>query len=123
MSTRTKIIITVVALLILGMVLYFLFRKPKAPAIDLTQNPAEPAKPTPLVNTDEFPFGEGARGDNVRRLQMALNRIAPDSKILEDGVFGGKTRTKLAVSVPTTLSQLPLTKERWLKIIQLGNQA
>lgn len=121
MSKRAKIISIVVALLIVGLVLYFLFRKPKALPTVIAP---EPVKGAPaVVETDQFPFDEGSRGDNVRRLQVALNRIKPSDKIIEDGVFGPTTRTKLLTTVSTYLSQRPISEAQLIEIIRIGNRS
>lgn len=121
MSKRTKIIVLILALVTVALVLYFVFRKPKS-LPDVVTPPADAAPAQPVAN-DSFPFDFGTRGDNVRRMQMALNRIKPSEKITEDGIFGTATRSKLLTSVSTQLSKLPMSRAQWLQIIQLGNNA
>lgn len=122
MSKQNKIIVIVLALVIVGLALYFLFRKPKAALSAITEAPgATPA--AALVKNDDSPFDFGSRGDNVRRLQMALNRIKAQPRITEDGVFGAETRAKLLTSVSTQLSQMPISSAQLTEIIKLGNNA
>ena len=102
MSTKAKIIIVIAILLILGVIAYFIFfRKPK-------ELPAPTIMPTPLPDLkvlDTFPLHIGEQGSNVKRLQMALNRLDTTKKLadlLVDGVFGDKTRTKLMTVLSTS---------------------
>lgn len=122
MSKKTKILVIVLAFVVVALVFYFLFRKPKAALPEITNTPGTSPAPV-LVKTDTFPFDVGSRGDNVRRMQVALNRIKPQPKITEDGVFGPETRAKLLTSVSTQLSQLPISSAQLTEIIKLGNQA
>jgi len=122
MSKKTKILVIVLALVVVALVFYFLFRKQKPSLPVITEAPGA-TPPATFVKTDTFPFDLGSRGDNVRRLQVALNRIKPQPKITEDGVFGSETRAKLLTSVSTQLSQLPMSSYQLTEIIKMGNNA
>ena len=122
MSKKAKIFLWILAGLLVVVILYFVFRKPKAPA--QANSTITPADPTPkVVQNDNFPLDVGSQGKNVQRLQIALNRIKPTDKLVEDGVFGSKTRVKLLTSLPTTLSMLPMTEKQLNAIIKMGNDA
>lgn len=114
-----------VLLLVLG---YYLFKKPKvepgtaAAAVSPTTNTPKTASantPKPVIS-DDFPFDVGSQGPNVKRLQNALNLIKPQNKIVESGVFDSATRVKLLLTLPATLSQLPMTKAAFNQIIHIA---
>jgi hypothetical protein len=78
-------------------------------------------------STDAFPLKVGSKGENVKRLQIALNRINSANKITEDGSFGEQTRVKLMATVATTmygsLAGLTISESQLNAIIQKGNAA
>lgn len=125
MSKTVKIILIVLVIIVITVILYFLLRK--KPQIVAEQNNNKAATPdnNPIVQyaPDVFPLVPGARGENVKRLQFALNRIRPDQKIAEDGILGNTTKTKLLVTVPSTLSQLPMSEANYTQILILSRQA
>lgn len=123
MSKQLKIIIAVAIVIVLVIVLV-LFFKPGNKTTPETQI-QDPSSANPVSYLpDNFPFNEGSAGENVRRLQIALNRIGGNKpKIAEDGIFGHNTKIKLLTTVDTTLSQLPMSEENLRKIIVKGNRA
>lgn len=124
MTKRTKITIAIVALVILIVVGYFLFRKKKVaetPAV--ANNTPGTTSSTPTYVSDTFPFTVGSQGENVRRLQTALNFINPTNPLATDGVFGSMTRIKLLTTVASNLSVLPMPEANLNAIIKQGNNA
>lgn len=125
MSTKAKIIIVVVLVTVAALVYYFLFKpKDESEVIDANGNikPQTPGAVVTVAN-DNFPLVQGMQGDNVRRLQMALNYIKPSNPLIVDGSWGSQTSGKLYTSVSTTLSQTPLSETNFNQIIALGNRA
>mgnify|MGYP001027931261 CR=1 FL=1 len=101
MSKRKKTIIGIIAFLIIALILWFAFKPAKSKTEDAAIIPD--VTPTPPVNLDAFPLKVGSKGNNVRRLQMALNRIGGGTnKIAEDGVFGNQTRLKVLTTLATS---------------------
>lgn len=126
MSKRTKIIIIIVAVLLVATIAYFIFRKkPEAdkPITDTNGTKTTSTGPlsNPLFKPATFPLDINMMGEDVKRLQMALNRINTTYKISEDGVFGDETKIKLLRTVPTTQSRLPMSMATWLEIIKKAN--
>ncbi len=127
MSKRTKIIIVIVAVLLIATIAYFVFRKKPAktdkPITDTNGTPVNSSTPAtnPLFKPATFPLDINMMGEDVKRLQMALNRINPNYKISEDGVFGDETKIKLLRTVATTQSRLPMSMDTWLQIIRKAN--
>ena len=131
MQPKTKkILIIVVAVLLIATVLYFVFRKPKVqtqdPLINPNPNPSNttPTNTTPPIN-DTFPLRVGSKGENVKRLQIALNKINPNNKLSYDSNFGNQTRIAIITSLATSLYSLgpEITEAQLNKLIQLGNNA
>jgi len=121
MTKKTKIILVVVAILLVAVISYFIFRK-KASANTVATIPAADTSNKPITN-DNFPLNVGSQGENVKRLQMALNRIKPTDKLIEDGVFASKTRVKLLLTLPVTLSKLPMDEVQLNAIIKQANNS
>lgn len=128
MSKRTKIIIIIVAVVLIITVAYLLFRK-KPVTQQATQLPADAFAgangfTTPPA-TDAFPLERGDKGQNVRRLQVALNRIKPENKIAEDGIYGNSTYVKLVQSIATSLygPEGSVSENQLNYLIMLGNKS
>jgi len=124
MDTK-KIIIISAVLALIAAVMYFLFRKPTEtqPVIDSAGKLTKADAGVTENNTENFPLSQGMEGPNIKRLQTALNWIAPANKIDVDGQFGSFTYGKLLRTVDTTLSRTPITEQNFNTIIALGNQA
>jgi hypothetical protein len=132
MSKRTKIIIVIVAVIVISIAAYFIFRKPKAAAETQPALPDPgPGGPRPGGSTtvsafgESFPLASGMRGENTKRLQIALNRINPSYKISEDGVFGQGTASKIVTTLATSMYTVgpKVTEAQLTNIIRLGNNA
>lgn len=121
MTTKKKIIIIAIAILLIAVILFFAFRKKDAeiPAPTEPMN-VDTTKPSPFKE-NVFPLDLNMKGDYVLTLQRALNRIKPENKISEDGIFGFQTKTKLLLTVPTTQSKLPMPMATWMDIIKQAN--
>lgn len=124
MSTKTKIITVIVALLIVATILYFVFRKKKVndqlPPI-VNQPTGGTASSGPQLKPAVFPLELNMQGEYVSALQRSLNKIQPTNPIKVDGVFGDQTKRKLLLTVDTTLSRLPMSSANWTEIIKRGN--
>ncbi len=83
-ANKKKIIIIVVIALILGAILYFILRKPKAPDAS-TATPGS----TP-VDSGVFPLKLGSKGSEVKALQSYLNNKYGASLVV-DGSWGPAT--------------------------------
>lgn len=123
MSKSTKIILIAVIVIILLIAAYFWFTKPKNADLPSSITGANPEPLPPAFSNESFPLNMGMQGENVRRLQVALNWIKPTNKIDEDGKFGAQTRGKMLTSLNTSLSVLPVTESNFNAIIKLGNNA
>lgn len=101
---RKKIIIIVVAIILISIILYYVFRKKNTGEFTSIQPNLTPGTPTPVPAPvmSEFPLKEGSRGENVKRMQYALNRISGKDPINVDGVFGSQTRTKILTTLATS---------------------
>lgn len=55
------------------------------------------AQTKPAVKQSPFPLHKGSRGEEVKKLQKALNRklVPPLSLLVVDGIFGSKTLAAL----------------------------
>lgn len=120
MSKALKISLIVLLIAVIVYVLYRLFGKKQVQAQENNTITA-PAYATEAGKDDSFPLQLGSRGPNVEYLQRALNTIRPENKLTIDGVLGNNTRQALLVTVSTNLSFLPLTKDRFNKILVLAN--
>jgi lysozyme family protein len=127
MSTKAKIILIVVLIVAIGLVYYFFFNKKAEDqtAITDTNGNIKPQTPgtTVAVQNDNFPLTQGMQGQNVKRLQTALNYIKPTNPVKVDGVFGSQTFGKLVTTVSAYLSNTPITETNFNQIIALGNRA
>lgn len=124
MTTKKKIIIAIAIILILSVIAYFIFRKPKE-VVEPVITPLNPDGIKQTVIGETFPLKSGVRGENTKRLQMALNKIKPLSPITIDGIFGDQTRLKILTSLSTGIySQGPeVTESQLNNIITLGNRS
>ncbi len=78
---KKKIIIIVIIAIILGVILYFILRKPKPAAL--------PSGSTP-VNPDNFPLKIGSTGTEVKAVQKYLNDKY-SAGLVVDGSWGPAT--------------------------------
>jgi lysozyme family protein len=99
MSRNKKILIIVLAVLLIAAIVYFLFfRKRKTEEVlqegvltlDGNTSPAQ------TWAVESFPLNKGMQGENVKRLQMAINRIGSTLQVISgnvavDGKFGEET--------------------------------
>ena len=124
---KKKIIIAVIALLLIGVILYFVFRTKAVPTdTNLTGIPVVPSSDgktmVPSFTPESFPLDLGMQGDNVRHLQWSLNRLNKGSEaVKEDGIFGNDTKKKLLLTVPISQSQLPMSKSTLNAIMAKAN--
>jgi len=130
MSRNKKILIIVLAVLLIAAIVYFLFfRKRKTEEVlqegvltlDGNTSPAQ------TWAVESFPLNKGMQGENVKRLQMAINRIGSTLQVISgnvavDGKFGEETKTKLLLSVPTSQSTLPMGEATFNAIIAKSNR-
>lgn len=125
MSNKVKIIIVVVLILVAAIVYYLFFnKKDENLIVDATGKITTPDTSKPvIVQNDNFPLERGMQGNNIARLQTALNFIKPSNPLLVDGVFGSQTTAKLYTTVPATLSKQPITEQQFNQIIAMGNRA
>ena len=124
MTKNKKILVIVVALILISVILYFVFRKKSDPQIDMIPLPDGSKAPASQFIPEQFPLNVGMQGENIRRLQVAINRLNKTSaKIAEDGIFGAETKNKFLLSVPTTQSGLPMSEATLNAIIAAGNRA
>jgi hypothetical protein len=80
--------------------------------------PGDPGMNTPEVD-DSFPLVIGSKGDNVRYLQQALNRLGPKfgmAPLSEDGNFGKKTYDAVITWVNT--KSYPVSQVIWTDILK-----
>ena len=124
MTKNKKILVIVIALILISVILYFVFRKKSDPQVEMIPLPDGSVAPVSQFIAEQFPLNVGMQGENIRRLQVAINRLNKTSaKIAEDGVFGAETKRKLLLSVPTTQSGLPMSEVTLNAIIAAGNKA
>lgn len=124
MSTRIKILIIVLALVIAAAAYWFL-KKPS-----LASQTANNSAPMPesgngiprVIANDNFPLQLGSAGQNVRYLQNALNKIRPLNKLVLDGVLGANTRQALLITVDTKRSALPMSQVNFNSILAQANK-
>lgn len=125
MSTKVKIIIVVVLIVVAAIVYYLFFnKKDENIIIDATGKITTPDTTKPVtVQNDNFPLQRGMQGNNIARLQTALNFIKPSNPLLVDGIFGSQTTAKLYLTLPSTLSKQPISEVAFNQIIAMGNRA
>lgn len=125
MSNKLKIAIVVLAIAVAVFVIYYVRkRKKQNTPVNNTVNGTSARIPAALpTDNDSFPLDEGSRGRNVLYLQRALNLIRPENDLLEDGVFGSRTKSALLLSVSAATARLPLDEQRFNQIIAAGNKA
>ncbi len=126
MTTKKKIIISIAIILILAVIAYFIFRKKEEIVIEAPVLNPDGIKQTVVGET--FPLTSGARGENTKRLQMALNRIKPASPITVDGIFGDETRIKIMTTLSTGMygqgaKGIEISDSQLNNIIALGNRS
>lgn len=105
MNKKKIIAIVLVVLIIVGLI-YYNRNSPKLQAIkdkiSPPKAPIEPAKNsgfnvvTPDLSNDNFPLKVGSKGEKVKTLQLALNKLnesqgSKNSPLVPDGIFGNKT--------------------------------
>jgi hypothetical protein len=130
MSRNKKILIIVLAVLLIAAIVYFLlFRKRKTDEVlqDGVLTLDGNTSPAQTSAVESFPLNIGMQGENVKRLQMAINRIGSTLQVISgniavDGKFGEETKTKLLLSVPTSQSTLPMTEATFNAIIAKSNR-
>lgn len=103
---KKKIIAIVLVVLIIAGLIYFNRSNPKLQALKNKINPPiEPKEPlansgfnvAPIdLSNDNFPLTKGSKGEKVKTLQLALNKLneqqgSKNDPLLPDGIFGGKT--------------------------------
>lgn len=101
-----KILIIAVSILLIIVIFYFVL-KPKKINEQKELNQSLPIQ-TPVNNipVSEFPLRVGSKGENVLRLQRALNKIQIVNKISEDSNYGNATRVKIITALSTTMYSL-----------------
>lgn len=125
MKKSTKILIVIVSVILIGVILYFIFKPKKTEYNDIIAPPIKnngSNNNTPVAK-DTFPLKVGSVGENVKRLQMALNRINNVNTITVDGVFGNDTRLKLITTLATSMysSGPSVTENQLTSIISKSN--
>lgn len=126
---KKRIIIIIAAVIIIAAIVYFFFLRKKSVEAPVTEVVTDPATGEATAQTwlaESFPLNKGMKGENVKRLQMAINRIGGTlqtitTKVIEDGKFGEGTKTKLLLTVPTSQSTLPMSEATFNAIIAKAN--
>ena len=105
MNKKKIILIVVVVFIIIGLI-YYNRSNPKIQAIkDKITPPKAPIEPVvnsgfnvvvPDLSNDSFPLKQGSKGERVKTLQLAINKIneqqgSKNDPLLPDGIFGAKT--------------------------------
>lgn len=133
MKTGKKILIIVIALILIAVIAYFIFfRKPKQDNTVVSGSPSPTPNPVPSPSgsttvggpVSAFPLKKGSTGENVRRLQIALNLIDKNgTDISQDGIYGNQTYDKILTVLPTNAYNVggEITETQLNKIIALGN--
>lgn len=96
---RNKIIISIVAILVIGLALWLILRKPKVKEV-------QPPSGNPIV----FPMKKGSTGKGVEQLQRYLNQKY-SAGLRVDGDWGDKTET----AVQTYLKRDNISEEVYNK--------
>lgn len=102
---NNKVLTGIILFIAIAVTLWLIFRnKNNTNSLPITtpSNNANTGSNAPAPDSDAFPIKKGSRGDNVRRLQVALNFIDPSDSITEDGVWGTKTNNKVLTTLATT---------------------
>jgi len=126
---KKRIIIIIAAVIIIAAIVYFFFLRKKSVDTKVTEVVTDPTTGVATAQTwlaESFPLNKGMQGENVKRLQMAINRIGGTlqtitTKVIEDGKFGEGTKTKLLLTVPTSQSTLPMSEATFNAIIAKAN--
>ncbi len=130
MNRNKKIMIIIAAVIIIAAIVYFFFIRKKSVDTEVKEVSINPSTDLSTAQTwiaESFPLNKGMQGENVKRLQMAINRIGGTlqtitTKVIEDGKFGEATKTKLLLSVPTSQSTLPMSEATFNAIIAKANK-
>jgi hypothetical protein len=125
MTKRTKILIVVAALVVLACLYFFWWKKPvEQAALTVVSGGSSSGSNTPngpALLPDSFPLQLNSAGDNVTRLQRALNALRPQNKLITDGVLGAATKDALLLTVGTSKGRLPLSLTNWNNILKMAN--
>lgn len=99
------IAIAIVVLIIVGLVYYNrnkLFKKSEKPNPDANKLPLNNGfnVQVPDLSNDNFPLNKGSKGQRVKNLQLALNKLnekqgSKNDPLVPDGIFGEKTTNLL----------------------------
>lgn len=84
-----------------------------------TNSPAAGTGTNTDTSANDFPLQIGSRGDRVKALQAALNKIAPQFKLKLDGDFGKSTYDALITGFRATGSY-PVTVKTYMEILTLS---
>lgn len=130
-SNKKLIILTVIiALLIATLITIKVIKKLKekkalqeAEKMQLmqTNSPAAGTGTNTDIRQDDFPLKIGSRGDRVKALQAALNKIAPQFNLKLDGDFGSKTYDALITGFRAT-GTYPLDIKTYMEILTLSQR-
>lgn len=121
--SKKNILIVIGIVLIIVIISVYIYMKRKKEVLPELPPITPPVNNQNQPKSQDFPLNVGSSGVEVKRLQMALNRINKDFKIAEDGNFGNDTKTKLLLSVPVRLSKLPMDSAQLTEIIKIGNSS
>lgn len=134
-----NILIGSIIILIISLLTFFGFKKIKENKTDQTQPGTPESEPittpsTTVTTNDDFPLKKGSRGENVKYLQRAINKIIKNSGknqsllLPETDFFGDKTYTALVTGVGTTtwwdakpLPVYPVTLDVFNSLIKRSN--
>jgi hypothetical protein len=125
MTTKKKIIIGVIALILVAIVVYFLFKDPIRNMLKPKVIAPDSSNAVPLINTtltsvaanDNFPLQVGSVGPNVGVLQAALRKLS-GGKISIDNKFGNETKTQVIAAGPNLY---PVQKDDFDLILMYAN--
>lgn len=128
-KNRTIIILVIIiGLILMGMLAIKIYQKIKEKkALEEAEKLALSESDAPAAGTgggfgggatlDEFPIKEGSKGERVKYIQAAINRIAdPIYKVKEDGVFGHGTYKSLITGVGT--KYYPVTLANYTELLK-----
>ena len=137
MSSKQKKIILLVALVVVALIYFFWDSTPAKKLRGVDEPVIDPSNTdktfkvqvaAPVAN-DSFPLTIGSRGDNVKRLQQALNVINSKFPLLNkydplvtDGVLGQDTYKMVLVVCGTAYwGQWGMTQEKWNQTLAKAN--